>query len=147
MTVPSGNHARPAVLALGFRPFYLLAALFAIVALPLWMGFYFDTVPAGQYLVGISWHTHEMLFGFAPAVIAGFLLTAVSNWTRRKTASGWPLAVLALLWLTGRVLMLTGPAPAAAFIDLLFLPAVAVLTGIPILRSGNYRDQQAEKIW
>ncbi len=129
-------------LALGFRPFYLLAALFAVAALPLWMGFYFDVIPAGGYLVGISWHTHEMLFGFAPAVIAGFLLTAVRNWTGRSTPAGAALGALVALWLAARVLILTGPAPIAAIVDLAFLPILALATGIPIIRAGNYRNLQ-----
>ena len=130
------------VLALGFRPFYLLAALFAVAALPLWMGFHFNVLPAGAYLVGISWHTHEMLFGFTPAVIAGFLLTAVRNWTGRSTPSGSVLLALALLWLSARILILTGPPPIAALVDLLFLPLLAAAVGIPIVRSGNYRNLQ-----
>jgi uncharacterized protein involved in response to NO len=128
------------ILAVGFRPFYLLAALFAVAALPLWMGFYFDLIPAGGYLVGISWHTHEMLFGFAPAVIAGFLLTAVQNWTGRPTSTGSGLLALVVLWLLARVLILTGPPPFAAVVDLLFLPTLAVVVAIPITRSGNYRN-------
>ena len=77
-----------AILEVGFRPFYLLAAVFAVVALPVWMGFYFNALPAGAYLVGISWHTHEMLFAFAPAVIAGFLKvsTAVDRTKGAKKA-------------------------------------------------------------
>ncbi|MEE8307929.1 MAG: NnrS family protein, partial [Gammaproteobacteria bacterium] len=128
------------ILAVGFRPFYLLAALFAVAALPLWMGFYFDLIPAGGYLVGISWHTHEMLFGFTPAVIAGFLLTAVQNWTGRPTSTGSGLLALVVLWLLARVLILTGPPAFAAVVDLLFLPTLAVVVGIPIARSGNYRN-------
>ncbi len=131
-----------ALLEVGFRPFYLLAAIFAVIALPLWMGFYFNTLPAGGYLVGISWHTHEMLFGFAPAVIAGFLLTAVRNWTGRETLAGAPLAGLAGLWLVARVLILTGPPALAAVVDLAFLPLLALATGIPIVRSRNYRNLQ-----
>ena len=130
------------ILDVGFRPFYLLAALFAVAALPLWMGFYFDVIPAGGYLVGISWHTHEMLFGFAPAVIAGFLLTAVRNWTGKTTPAGTPLATLALLWLAARILILTGPPTLAATVDLAFLPLLALVTGIPILRARNYRNLQ-----
>jgi len=128
------------ILTVGFRPFYLLAGLFAVAALPLWMGFYFDVIPAGGYLVGISWHTHEMLFGFTPAVMAGFLLTAVKTWTGRPTASGFGLLALVVLWVLARLLILTGPPPFAAVVDLLFLPTLALAIGIPIARSGNYRN-------
>jgi uncharacterized protein involved in response to NO len=131
-----------ALLEVGFRPFYLLAAAFAVAALPLWMGFYFNALPPGGYLVGISWHTHEMLFGFAPAVIGGFLLTAVRNWTGRETLAGAGLAGLAGLWLAARVLILTGPPTLAAAVDLAFLPLLALATGIPIVRTRNYRNLQ-----
>ncbi|MGA8004770.1 MAG: NnrS family protein, partial [Burkholderiales bacterium] len=98
---------RTALFALGFRPFYLLAALFAAAAVPAWVA---DLAgygwPAG-YLDGLAWHQHEMVFGFALAVIAGFLLTAARVWTGRPTLSGLPLALLAAHWLVARVLMLT----------------------------------------
>lgn len=127
-------------LALGFRPFYLFAALFAIVAVPAWLMSFAAGTPLGGYLRGMAWHSHEMIFGFAPAIIAGFLLTAVRNWTGRPTPIGAPLAGLAGLWLVARVLMLTGPANVAALIDVLFLPALGVAVGIPIWRSRNVRN-------
>jgi len=128
------------LLALGFRPFYLFAALFAILAVPAWLLSYAGGMPLGSYQQGMAWHSHEMIFGFAPAIIAGFLLTAVRNWTGRPTPIGAPLAGLAVLWLTARVLMLTGPASAAALIDVLFLPALGIAVAIPILRSKNRRN-------
>ena len=76
------------IFVLGFRPFYLLAAVFAVVALPVWLAFYFGIAPAAAYLNGAAWHSHEMVFGFLPAVIAGFLLTAVRNWTGLTTPGG-----------------------------------------------------------
>lgn len=128
------------VLALGFRPFYLLAAIFAVIALPLWLGSYTDASFFGGVLPGLIWHTHEMIFGFAPAVMAGFLLTAVRNWTGRPTPTGIMLASLVGLWLFGRVLMLTGPMPAAAVVDLMFLPAIGVAIAAPIWQSRNTRN-------
>jgi uncharacterized protein involved in response to NO len=77
------------LLALGFRPFYLGAAVFAVLALPLWLGWYAGYFSALPAMNGLTWHMHEMIFGFAPAVIAGFLLTAVRNWTGRPTSTGW----------------------------------------------------------
>ena len=130
----------PPVFALGFRPFYLLAAIFGLVALPGWMGTYFGIIPPSGYLNGIAWHSHELVFGFATAVIAGFLLTAVRNWTGQPTPSGGALATLVLLWLLGRALMLTGPAILAAVVDLAFLPALGLAIAIPIGRSRNVRN-------
>jgi uncharacterized protein involved in response to NO len=129
-----------ALLALGFRPFYLFAAVFAIVAVPAWLVSYAGADLAGNYLQGIAWHSHEMIFGFAAAVIAGFLLTAVRNWTGRPTPTGALLGGLATLWLLARVLMLTGPANVAALIDVLFLPALGVAVAIPIWASRNARN-------
>lgn len=132
--------ARFPLLALGFRPFYLLAAIFAAAALPVWVVSYLANRPVGGYLSGAAWHSHEMLLGFAPAVIAGFLLTAVRNWTDRPTASGAALGALAALWVAGRVLASTEYAVAAAVIDAVFLPALALAIALPIWRSRNARN-------
>jgi len=129
-----------ALLALGFRPFYLVAAMFAIVAIPAWLVSYAGGDLAGNYLQGMAWHSHEMIFGFAAAVIAGFLLTAVRNWTGRPTPTGTLLGGLVALWLLARVLMLTGPANVAALIDILFLPALGIAVAIPIWASRNARN-------
>lgn len=128
------------LLSLGFRPFYLLAALFALLAVPLWIASWLGAAQPGSYLGGVAWHGHEMVFGFAAAVIAGFLLTAVRNWTGLPTPTGAPLAGLALLWLLARVLMLTGPAAIAAIIDAAMLPALGAAVGVPIWRSRNTRN-------
>jgi uncharacterized protein involved in response to NO len=140
-TAPQKNNPTAiALLALGFRPFYLVAAVFAIAAVPAWLVSYAGGDLAGNYLQGIAWHSHEMIFGFAAAVIAGFLLTAVRNWTGRPTPTGKLLAGLVTLWLLARVLMLSGPANAAAVIDILFLPTLAFAVAIPIWASRNARN-------
>ena len=126
-----------ALFNLGFRPFYLLAALLAASALPLWLVQYFGLLALPAPYAPMTWHAHEMVFGFAVAVIAGFLFTAARNWTGLPTPTRAPLALLAALWLLGRVLMLTGPGWAAAIVDLAFLPAVALALWIPLYRSGN----------
>lgn len=128
------------ILALGFRPFYLLAAIFAVIALPLWIGTYTGTITYQGALSGMAWHTHEMIFGFAPAVMAGFLLTAVRNWTGQPTATGTALAGLVALWIAGRVMQFTGPMPAAAMVDLMFLPVIGIAIAVPIWRSRNTRN-------
>jgi uncharacterized protein involved in response to NO len=126
--------------ALGFRPFYLLASVFAVAAILLWLGVYAGAVNFDGYLSGVAWHRHEMIFGFACAVLAGFLLTAVRNWTGRPTPNGAGLAVLAVTWLSGRILLLTGPPLAAAVIDVAFLPVLSLSIALPIVRSANKRN-------
>ena len=133
----------PVFFALGFRPFFLLAGCMAIFLMAVWApafvgGFAFDT-----YYGEIGWHSHEMIFGYAVAVIAGFLLTAARNWSGRPTPAGASLACLALLWLLGRILpFFPGIFPHGfiALIDLAFLPAVAFGIGIPLVQSGEKRN-------
>jgi uncharacterized protein involved in response to NO len=109
---------------LGFRPFYMVAAIFAALAVPLWMAQYFGVLPQGLH-VGFTWHMHEMVFGMAAAVVVGFLYTAGYNWTGFWTPVRGRLAALVALWLAGRVAMVAAPPLAAAVIDWLFLPAAA----------------------
>jgi uncharacterized protein involved in response to NO len=132
---------------LGFRPFFLLGAGFAALWVPLWVLMYWGQLPFNNYLLGYDWHMHEMVFGFVAAAIAGFLLTAVRNWTRRPTLSGGPLAMLALLWLAGRVAVLlpslrpgTLPPLAIACIDVAFLPLLAAAIARPIVAARNWRN-------
>lgn len=124
---------------LGFRPFYLLASVFAAASLVLWIAQYTGHLPFG-YVRGPAWHGHEMLYGYTMAVIAGFLLTAVRTWTGLPTPAGAPLIALAVLWIAGRVLMTTPFATAAAVVNAAFPIAVAVAIGIPIVRSRNRRN-------
>lgn len=126
--------------ALGFRPFYLLAGIFACLALPLWLAVYTGAVQWDGYLRGVSWHSHEMVFGFAAAVMAGFLLTAVRNWTGQPTPGGARLGALVVLWVLARILNFTGPATAAVLLDVAFLPLLGVTIAIPIWRSHNVRN-------
>lgn len=111
---------------LGFRPFFLLAGFAAIILMLIWLISWSVSQPSvTAYYDTIIWHAHEMLFGYIVAVTAGFLLTAVANWTGQRTVSGWPLGALAGLWLAGRIApWLAGiipPLMVAAF-DLAFLP-------------------------
>ena len=135
-----GIITRVPFLALGFRPFYLLATIFAVFAVPVWIMSFLGGVPAGAYLPSLTWHSHEMIFGFTSAVVGGFLLTAVRNWTGLPTPTGAPLAGLVTLWLLARILMLTGPPNAAALVDILFLPTLGIVVAIPIWRSRNVRN-------
>ncbi len=124
---------------LGFRPFYLLASLYAAASIALWVCQYTGHMPVA-YVRGPAWHGHEMLYGYTMAVVAGFLLTAVRNWTALETPSGAPLMALAALWVAGRVLTLTPFPIAAAVVNAAFPVAVAIGIGIPIVRSGNRRN-------
>ncbi|XOV83501.1 MAG: NnrS family protein [bacterium] len=128
------------LLGLGFRLFYLLAGVFALVSIPVWIMVYLGHAHIDCYLDGFAWHQHEMVFGFAPAVIVGFLLTAVRNWTGLATPTNGSLAALGCLWLAGRILVFTGPALPAALVDTIFLPTLAVVIALPIVRSSNIRN-------
>ncbi len=128
--------ARVPLFYLGFRPFYLLAALLAALSVPWWL-LQHRLGLGGGVLPGMTWHGHEMLFGFAAAVIVGFLYTAARNWTGLPTPSGAVLAALAALWIGGRILLLTGPGWLAAAVDVAFLPAAAVGLWIPLQRARN----------
>jgi uncharacterized protein involved in response to NO len=131
--------ARAPLWSLGYRPFYLLAAAFAVFALPLWVAAWLGIGGPGMRLT-VAWHSHEMLFGFASAVMAGFLFTAVRNWTGLPTPTGVTLAGLAALWVVARVLAVTGPDAPAHLLDAVFLPAVGVAIAIPVWRSRNVRN-------
>ncbi len=124
---------------LGFRPFYLLASSFAALSVALWIGQYTGHLPA-IYVRNPAWHGHEMLYGYAMAVVAGFLLTAVRNWTASPTPTGTPLIALVALWVAGRVLVLTPFGTTAAIVNAAFPLAVAVGIGLPIFRSRNRRN-------
>ena len=131
--------SRP-LLALGFRLFYLLASAFAVVAILLWLAGIAGRFHFGAYLQGMFWHSHEMLFGYIVAVVAGFLFTAVRNWTGLPTPTGATLGGIAVLWLLARLLLVSGPSIPAVFLDVAFLPIVAIAIAIPILRSRNKRN-------
>ena len=124
---------------LGFRPFYLLASTFAAVSILLW-ALQFTGFLGAPYLSGPLWHAHEMLFGFALAVVVGFLFTAGRNWTGRPTPTGGTLAALALLWLLGRVLVLTPWSWASAVANTAFPLAAALALAIPFIAARNRRN-------
>ncbi|MES2319382.1 MAG: NnrS family protein [Pseudomonadota bacterium] len=135
---PLWNAAHP-VWALGFRPFYILAAALAVLAVPLWLAQYLGWLK-GMPTVSLGWHMHEMVFGFAIAVIVGFLMTAARNWTGLPTPRGRHLAALVLVWLAGRAAMLLAPPLLAALVDLLFLPLAAWPLYVVLRDSGNKRN-------
>lgn len=130
-----------ALFNLGFRPFFLGAGLFAIVSITLWMLVYlFRFQFPLQSITSFQWHAHEMLYGYATAVIAGFLLTAVANWTNRETPRGWTLATLFGLWLLARIFFALGNMVAAAFFDLVFLFFLMLAVTVPIIKAKQWRQ-------
>ncbi len=124
---------------LAFRPFYLLASAFAALSIALWAAQFAGWL-GRAYLVGPIWHAHEMLFGFALAVVVGFLLTAGRNWSGQPTLTGRPLMALAALWIAARILVLTPFGWAAAIANAAFPLAAAVALGLPLWRGGNRRN-------
>lgn len=131
----------PPILHYGFRPFFFLAALHAGLAIPAWLGAYFGGYDVGGPFGGMHWHAHEMLFGYLSAVIAGFLLTAIPNWTGRLPLSGTPLLVLVGLWLAGRVACLLSPDPWLAMaVDLAFPAALGFAIWREVIAGKNWKN-------
>jgi len=128
-----------ALWSLGFRPFYLAASIFASLSILLWVCQYSGQLPA-EFLRSPAWHGHEMLFGYTMAVLAGFLLTAVANWTGKPTPTDGALMALTALWVAGRVLVLTPFALVAAMVNVAFPVALAFGIGGAIVQSGNRRN-------
>lgn len=137
---PPAPHPHWPVLRLGFRPFYLGAALWACGAVPLWVAAYLGHVDLPQSVSPLLWHAHEMLFGFAAAVIVGFLLTAVKAWTGLPTVHGAWLGALALVWLAARVAAFVAPYALYAALDIVLLPAVAAVLLRVLIKAGNKRN-------
>ncbi len=141
--VPGRPGALQTVFAIGFRPFFLMATVFATLAVAVWTGFLATGTGAGFFGTwGIpGWHGHEMVFGYGSAVVVGFLLTASANWTGLETLRGWPLAGLCGLWLGARVLAWSGIDPVwpGAF-DFMFMLAASIAFADPVLRADNRRN-------
>ncbi len=144
MAVPRYRSAAgPAILSAGFRPFFLLSAIWAAVGIPLWLVVLAGELAVPTALAPIIWHVHEMVFGFAAATVAGFLLTAIPNWTGRLPLQGAPLGFLTLLWCAGRVAVLLSAwigVPAAAVIDLAFPLVFLGVVAREIIAGRNWRN-------
>lgn len=128
------------VFSYGFRPLFLASGVIALLAVPAWLWVQGQQVALWGSAPPLLWHAHEMLFGFAGAAVAGFLLTAVPSWTSSRGFAGWPLVLLVLVWLAARVLLLAGPEGpwrVAVLLQLAFLPLLAALIAPPILRERN----------
>ena len=138
-TPGAGTSPAFALWQLGFRPFYLLASIFAALSIPLW-ALQFSGQLGRAWFAGPLWHGHEMLFGFTLAVIVGFLFTAGRNWTGQPTPTGPALIALCALWLAARILAMTPFVAAAAIADIAFPLAAAVGLAVPFWKAGNRRN-------
>jgi uncharacterized protein involved in response to NO len=134
------SYRGPAFFSYGFRPFFLGAALFAGVAVPIWILVLVEVGHPNFLYPARDWHVHEMLFGFLPAVITGFMLTAIPNWTDRPPIRGYELMLLFTLWLAGRALIaIPWFTPlVSAIVDVGFLVAVAGLVWREIIASKSW---------
>ena len=137
------DYAGPALFAYGFRPFFLAAGLWAAFGILLWLPQFLGLVTVPTVFSALDWHIHEMLYGYVAASIAGFLLTAIPNWTGRLPVSGWPLAGLAGLWLAGRIAILFSAdigGVLAGAIDVSFLVTLAAVAAREIIAGKNWRN-------
>ena len=137
------DYAGPALFAYGFRPFFLAAGFWGAFGILLWLPQYLGALTLPTHFGPLDWHIHEMLYGYVAAAVAGFLLTAIPNWTARLPVNGWPLAALAALWVGGRVAVLVSAAIgglAAAAVDVSFLAVLAIVAGREIVAGKNWRN-------
>ena len=128
---------------LAFRPFFLLSALFSILTMLAWLTFWHGCLWVSPYGGMLWWHQHEMLFGFGSAIIAGFLLTAVQNWTGRPSLSGTPLSGTVLVWLSSRVMLAYPsvlPDTLTVLLDVAFLPLVAWAMARRVIAAKLWRN-------
>jgi uncharacterized protein involved in response to NO len=133
----------PALLSYGFRPFFLLGATYAGLGIAIWLPLLFGDIRIPTALSPLDWHVHEMLYGYVPAVMTGFLLTAIPNWTGRLPLQGGPLAALVALWIVGRIAVcLSQPVGAlvAGVIDCSFLLFVAAAAAREVVAGRNWRN-------
>ena len=132
-----------AILSRGFRPFFLGAGVWALVGIALWPAVFTGSIAIPTAFSAIDWHAHEMIFGYGGAVAAGFLLTAIPNWTGRLPVAGVPLAALALLWAAGRIAILTSAIigrGTAGVIDTSFLIVFAAVVAREVTAGQNWRN-------
>ncbi|WP_260259732.1 NnrS family protein [Vibrio intestinalis] len=131
----------PAVLRLGFRPFFFLGVLYAFIAIPVWVWMFRTGQPAALSVPALWWHVHEMLFGFAMAIVVGFVLTAVQNWTGINGTKSYRLLAIVALWMIPRLLFWS-PAPLwlISIIDALFLAFAAYEVAWRVMQVKGWRN-------
>src|SRR5450631_3951770 len=133
----------PALLSYGFRPFFLFGAFYAGLAVLAWLPMFKGELELSTALSPIDWHVHEMLYGYLPAVVTGFLLTAIPNWTGRLPIQGMPLLVLVSVWVVGRACVTFSAETGwllAAIVDASFLALVVAATAREIVVGKNWRN-------
>ncbi len=144
MAVPRTRPGRyPAVLSYGFRPFFLLGALYAGLTVLVWLPIATGHLRTASLFAPVDWHAHELLFGYLAAIVTGFLLTAIPNWTGRLPVQGLPLAVLVLIWAAGRAAVFCSASIgwlAAMAIDCAFLLSVVIAAATEIVAGRNWRN-------
>ena len=136
-------YAGPAVLSYGFRPFFLLGSIWAGLEVLAWLPMFYGELSVATAFSPRDWHVHELMFGYVPAVIAGFLLTAIPNWTGRLPLQGNPLLVLILAWLAGRYGVTFSASIGwigAAVLDCSFLALMALAVAREIVAGKNWRN-------
>jgi len=128
--------------SMGFRPFFLLGSIWAAIAVPLWIATYVLGPAEIPFETGLAWHAHEMIFGYGAAIIAGFLLTAVPNWTGRPPVAGAMLVGLAAFWVVGRIALISklGPYWVGAIVDAVFLICFAALIWREVIAGKSWRN-------
>ncbi|OHV66009.1 short-chain dehydrogenase [Mesorhizobium sp. LCM 4577] len=135
--------AYPAILSYGFRPFFLLASLQAATAMLMWLPLYYGRLETLSLFQPVDWHIHELLFGYLTAVVTGFLLTAIPNWTGRLPVQDGRLLILVLLWIAGRLAVFFSAQMGwllSAIIDCSFLLAVVAAAATEIVAGRNWRN-------
>jgi len=138
-----GPYEGPALLSYGFRPFFLFGALYAGLAVLAWLPIFTGELAMASAFTPRDWHVHEMLYGYVPAVVTGFLLTAIPNWTGRLPLQGTPLLLLLTIWIAGRVAVTVSALIgwlAAALIDGAFLLLIAAAAAREIVAGGNWSN-------
>lgn len=133
----------PAILSYGFRPFFLAGGIYGGLTVLAWIPMLTGHLETASLFSPVDWHAHEMLFGFLPAVVTGFLLTAIPNWTGRLPVQGYPLLALVVLWLVGRFAVYFSAEIgwiAAMVLDGAFLLSVAIAAGVEIVAGRNWRN-------
>ncbi|OUS08248.1 hypothetical protein A9Q96_01960 [Rhodobacterales bacterium 52_120_T64] len=133
----------PVLFSHGFRVFFLLAGIWAALAMILWVIFLATGTPIPSRMIGTDWHMHEMVFGYSSAVIAGFLLTAVPNWTGRLPVLGWPVVGLSGIWVAGRLAIFVSewlPAVISPLVDIAFLIVLGAVLAREIIAGKNWRN-------
>ena len=137
------DYRGPVLLSYGFRPFFLFGAIYAGLAVLAWLPMFQWRTGIVERVLAVDWHVHEMLYGYLPAVVTGFLLTAIPNWTGRLPIQGMPLLVLVSVWLAGRVCVTFSAETGwllAAIVDVSFLALVVIAAAREIVTGKNWRN-------